>query len=78
VINENNLNVNLDVVRNGYAMTYYLKNNPECFYNRQKYLLYEDVSKHSQLNIWSDPNFIPPWKYRQLKKNKNKNSQIEL
>ncbi len=30
----------------------------------------EVEARHSKLNIWSDSNFIPPWEFRKIKKQK--------
>ena len=57
------VNVNLEMVRNGFALPYYISKNHK---NRELYLSYEKLAEDAHLNIWSDPNFIEPWKYRKI------------
>lgn len=69
----NGLNVNLEMVRTGFAMTYYLNINKNCKLKKDVYLDHEKFAKESKLNIWSDSLFVPPWEYRKIKKKKHKN-----
>jgi endonuclease YncB( thermonuclease family) len=75
VINENNVNVNLEIIRDGFAVAYYLKKNTDCAHNYRNYLAYEEIARASRINIWSDPTFIPPWEYRKLKKQNRRYKQ---
>jgi endonuclease YncB( thermonuclease family) len=59
--------VNIELIRNGFAMCYYLKKNKNC--EKEKYLNNEALAKLSKVNIWSDSSFIEPWKFRKIKKN---------
>ncbi len=48
------------MVRNGFALPYYISKRHK---NREKYYYYEKLAQQSKLNIWSDSEFIEPWKY---------------
>ena len=60
VYTKNGLNVNLEMVRNGFALPYYISKSHK---NREKYYNYEKLAQQSKLNIWSDSEFVEPWKY---------------
>ena len=48
------------MVRNGFALPYYISKRHK---NREKYYYNEKLAQQSKLNIWSDSEFIEPWKY---------------
>ena len=62
------LNVNLEMVRNGLALPYYISKKHK---NKEKYLDYAKLAEQSKLNTWSDPEFVEPWKYSNYN-NRNK------
>ena len=70
IYTKDGLNINLELIRNGLALPYYLGRNREC--DQVKYLNFEKLAKKEKLNIWSDQEFLEPWKYRKRKKIKQK------
>ena len=59
--------MNIELIKNGFALSFYLKKNKNC--DSQNYLYNEASAKLSKINIWSDNSFIEPWKFRKIKRN---------
>ena len=53
-------NLNLEMVRKGFALSYHISKSQK---NKDQYYHYEKLAKQSKLNIWSDSDFVEPWKF---------------
>lgn len=69
IIYLDNENINELMVREGYAWWYkdYAKND-------LKYMNNEKKAREEKKGLWSKKNPVPPWDYRKIKKDKNKNN----
>ena len=63
--------LNKELVRNGYAWVYrdYCK---ESFCS--EWLKIEDIARKAKAGLWIEPNPIPPWEWRKIKRGKTKPS----
>jgi micrococcal nuclease len=57
----NGKNINLEMVKNGYALVY-----PTCRDNQQ-FVNAENFAKSKKLNYWSQSNPVTPWDFRHSK-----------
>ena len=51
-------NVNLDLIRNGFAWVY------KQYYSDPKWLAIQEQASHERVGLWSQKKPIPPWIYR--------------
>ena len=58
------VNVNLELVRNGLAWRYYKYSNDEAL------LAAQNEAKGAKRGLWLDPDPVPPWEWRAIKKRK--------
>lgn len=67
VIRKESLNVNLEMVKRGYAWAYraYLKR-PHA----SEYIDAEDDARRHRRGLWQQPNPMPPWEYRSEQRRK--------
>ena len=63
----NNNDINLEMIKTGYAWAYkkYLKNLPKV--KEKKYLESQKNAFKNKLGLWVDSNQVPPWKWRRIK-----------
>jgi len=68
VVYAGNVNVNEEIIRNGYAWQYrkYCK---ESFCD--SWLRIEEDARNSRVGLWQDDNAQPPWEYRKAKRTGN-------
>jgi endonuclease YncB( thermonuclease family) len=58
----NDININFEMLKNGYAWVYRK-------YSRDIIALeYEKMARYKRLGLWSDPHAMEPWKFRKLKR----------
>ena len=64
IINENGININKELVKNGLAWHY------KRYSNSVEYSRLENEARRKRINIWSDREPLAPWDYRKLRRKK--------
>jgi endonuclease YncB( thermonuclease family) len=64
----NGQDVNLEQIEDGMAWHYKKYQGEQSFSDRVKYSDAERESRRHKLDLWQDPHPIPPWAYRQAKR----------
>ena len=63
-------NVNVSMVRNGFAWAYKRYLNNVSTGMRKKYFSAESFAKESRLGLWREDDSIPPWEWRKQSRRK--------
>ena len=63
--------VNLEIVRNGYAWVY-RKYAPKPKSKADTYFAGENQARKRKLGLWADPHPVPPWKWRKARRKHRK------
>lgn len=58
----NDLNVNLQQIKDGFAWVY------RKYSNKKEYLKHEMLARNNNLGLWSDKEPIEPWNFRKMRK----------
>ena len=67
----NGEDVNLEIVRNGYAWVY-RRYAPKPKSKADTYFAGENQAKNRKLGLWADPHPVPPWEWRKARRNHRK------
>ena len=57
----NNIDINLQQVKDGYAWVYKKYSKNKDYYNAEK------ISRDKKIGLWSDKNHLEPWEFRKIK-----------
>ena len=64
VIYDDSLSLGKELLKNGFAW-HYVK-----YSNNSTLQLLEDLARNNKVGLWEDPNAIPPWEWRSIKRTK--------
>lgn len=69
LISKQGRDLNLEQVKLGMAWHYKKYEKEQSPEDRRLYAAAEDVARGKRVGLWSDPNPVPPWDYRKMKRN---------
>jgi len=70
------VNLNVEQIKQGFAWYYKHHQKQQTPEERIIYSKAEDLAREKKIGLWSDENPIPPWDYRNNRKDKKKNGRV--